>query len=65
MAGRHKSGEGPNFKWLVDRVEYKGNDCLPWPFCRDGRVGRGQLGYRGKKWWAHRLMCVLAHGETP
>jgi len=65
MRGRHKSGEGPNFKWLTDHVGYRGNDCLPWPFCRDGRVGRGQLGYRGRNWWAHRLMCVLAHGEPP
>jgi len=23
------------------------------------------LGVNGKHWWAHRLMCTLAHGEPP
>lgn len=58
-------GSGKAFQWLKDHVGYAGDDCLVWPFSRDGRVGRGRLGHEGKGWWAHRLMCVLAHGEPP
>jgi hypothetical protein len=52
-------------QWLAAHVGYQGDDCLPWPFAKDGRVGRGQLGYLGKNYWAHRLMCILAHGKPP
>lgn len=58
-------GKGEAYKWLIDHVGYQGDDCLQWPFCRDPRVGRGRLGYGGEHYWAHRLMCVLAHGEPP
>jgi len=44
---------------------HHGDACLPWPFSKDGRVGRGGLTYRGKSYWAHRLMCELAHGAPP
>lgn len=52
-------------KWLLDHVAYQGDDCLPWPFRRDSRVGRGRLLYKKKLEWAHRVMCKLAHGEPP
>lgn len=58
-------GKGKTFRWLADHVSYQGDDCLPWPFAKDRRVGRGQLGHDGKHYWAHRLMCKLAHGEPP
>ena len=64
MAGPNK-GKGKTFAWLIARVDYQGDDCLPWPFCRDGRVGRGRMGHEGKRPWAHRLMCELAHGPPP
>lgn len=60
-----KRGTGAAVKWLRDHVGYQGDDCLQWPFCREGRVGRGLLGYNGRQWWAHRLMCKFAHGEPP
>ncbi len=63
--GAHRRGKGAAFKWLLDHVSYQGDDCLPWPFCKDDRVGRGRLGHEGKHYWAHRLMCKLAHGEPP
>lgn len=58
-------GKGKTYAWLLAHVDYRGKDCLPWPFCKDNRVGRGKLGYDGARWWAHRLMCVLAHGKPP
>lgn len=62
---RTKKGQGKTFAWLMAHVGYQGDDCLPWPFSKDGRVGRGRLGHNGKMYWAHRLMCELAHGEPP
>lgn len=58
-------GKGAGIAWLRARVNYRGDDCLPWPMNIDTRVGRGRCGYNGKLYWAHRLMCILAHGEPP
>lgn len=58
-------GNGKGIAWLRAHVNYQGDDCLPWPMMRDSRVGRGSVGYLGKRYWAHRLMCILAHGEPP
>lgn len=58
-------GKGENFKWLKANVNYAGDDCLQWPFGGDRRLGRGKIGYKGKMYWAHRLMCILAHGDPP
>lgn len=58
-------GKGKAFLWLAGHVNHTGDACLPWPFSRDGRVGRGQMGYNGKHYWAHRLMCEMAHGAPP
>src|SRR6185312_1870651 len=58
-------GKGKTFQWLLDHMGHHGDACMPWPFSKDGRVGRGGLTYRGKSYWAHRLMCELAHGAPP
>lgn len=58
-------GKGKTFQWLLDHVNHQGEACLPWPFSKDGRVGRGGLTHLGKSYWAHRLMCELAHGAPP
>lgn len=64
-APRPTKGKGKAFEWLAAHVNYQGKDCLQWPFSRDGRVGRGRVGYNGVQYWAHRLMCILAHSEPP
>jgi DNA-binding transcriptional regulator YiaG len=58
-------GNGKGIRWIREHLAYRGDDCLPWPYSKDARVGRGMLGYNGQQWWAHRLMCTLAHGEPP
>lgn len=58
-------GQGRGIKWLRAHVDYAGDDCLVWPYFRDPREGYGTMGHEGKVWKAHRLMCVLAHGEPP
>lgn len=61
-AGKYREGEGP--AWLAAHVGYEGDECLIWPFGRNGR-GYGAVGFRGKRVGAHRAMCILAHGEPP
>lgn len=58
-------GKGKAQQWLKDHLEYPHDYCLIWPFCTDGRVGRGLMGVNGKRGWAHRFMCELAHGPAP
>lgn len=60
-----KKGTGKCIDWIKAHVAYKGDDCLPWPFAKDNRIGRGQLGWNGTRYWAHRLMCMFAHGDPP
>ena len=50
--------------WLLDHVNYAGDECLIWPFSRTW-CGRGQIKWQGKMTTAHRRMCILAHGEPP
>lgn len=57
-------GKGPGLAWLKAHVDYDGPECLTWPFTRNEK-GYGQVGLNGKILKAHRLMCVLAHGEPP
>lgn len=54
-------GKGKAFRWLQEHVNHQGDACLIWPFGVDRRVNRGMLGHNGKRYWAHRLMCELAH----
>lgn len=58
-------GKGKTFPWLLAHVNYQGDDCLKWPFGGDPKSGRGVLQHNGVRRWAHRWMCMLAHGEPP
>lgn len=57
-------GQGKTYAFILAHVGLEDGDCLRWPFCRD-KHGRGMLGVNGERWWAHRLMCTLAHGPAP
>lgn len=59
-----KRGEGAGIAFLRSHVDYAGNDCLIWPLCRN-EDGYGKVGYLGRVYRAHRLMCELAHGQAP
>lgn len=61
----YNKGKGKTILWIRAHLNYRGDDCLTWPFSRDSGVGRGRVGYLGKQYWAHRLVCELAHGPAP
>lgn len=61
-AGMYREGEGS--EWLHAHVNHSGDDCLKWPFGRNGS-GYGAVGFRGERIGAHRAMCILVHGEPP
>jgi DNA-binding CsgD family transcriptional regulator len=60
----HRSkGKSACQKWLEDHAGYDRDDCLIWPFS-DTR-GYGHFKCNGVRFYAHRYMCTLIHGEPP
>lgn len=64
MTAPSNKGKGECYRWLVAHLDHRGDECLTWPFTVD-QTGRGQLGYCGRSYKAHRLMCQMAHGPQP
>lgn len=61
---RVRAAKGEALKFLRLNVQYEGANCLQFPFPRMPS-GYGNLGFNGRKIYAHRLMCMLAHGDPP
>jgi hypothetical protein len=61
--GRGNKGKSACREWLHDNVGYQGEDCLTWPFS-DTR-GYGHFKCNGERFYAHRYMCTLIHGDPP
>jgi hypothetical protein len=59
-----RSGKGAKALWVFAHANYAGDDCLIWPFKRNPN-GYGMLSYKAQLTWAHRFMCIVAHGEPP
>jgi hypothetical protein len=55
---------GEPLRHLMAHVTHTGKSCLIWPFSRN-KHGYGKLRFKGTLTSAHRLMCVIAHGEAP
>lgn len=58
------AGQGKGYQWIQDHLNYDGDYCLIWPFCRIPN-GYGLLGYMGENYYAHRFMCEQIHGPAP
>lgn len=52
------------YQFLIGLKEHQGDDCVIWPF-RSSDNGRALFFHNGKSFWAHRLMCQMAHGPAP
>ena len=56
---------GAPLAWIEAHLHHQGDECLLWPF--KARYGNGYpaVWFRGKLTGAHRVMCIMAHGEPP
>lgn len=61
--GAHNRGKGKARQWLLDHVDYHGDECLIWPFSKGPWYG--QFGHESKTYYAHRYMCELINGPPP
>ncbi len=56
------ASRGRPMAFLSDLVGTTEQECIPWPFAR-GKHGYGHLKIGKSERGAHRIMCILAHGE--
>lgn len=56
-------GNGKTIQWIRDHQGFSGDECLPWPFSLTR--GYGSFSYLGVRYYAHRFMCGLIHGDAP
>ncbi len=56
---------GAPLAWIEAHVKHEGDECLTWPFKARYSNGYPSVYFRGKLTGAHRVMCILAHGEPP
>ncbi len=61
---KHRAKYGEPLKWIKERIAFSGDECLIWPFARS-RKGYGKVRFNGSIINAHRVMCILAHGDAP
>lgn len=59
-----EKGSGKTIQWVRNHVTYPHEDwCVIWPFSTTR--GYGKFSHLGISYYAHRLMCELAHGPAP
>jgi hypothetical protein len=63
--GGYNKGRGRAIAFLRGLIGHHGEECVIWPMARDASNGYCHMGWNGKRYWAHRLMCELAHGPAP
>lgn len=57
-------GRGRGYAFLQSLLGHTGDECVVWPMNRQP-TGYGALGYNGKTYYAHRLMCEMVNGLPP
>lgn len=63
MTAPKTKGIGRSYILIAKHVNYVGDDCILFPYSINAESGYGYLGWNGKLYRAHRLMCELAHGK--
>jgi hypothetical protein len=64
MGGR-KTFDGDAFAWAKAHADFKGDECLRWPFGISLRGYGNFFSANGEIYSPHRYMCELAHGKPP
>ena len=57
--------DGTVLKWLRDAINYKGDDCLIWPFARNSVNGYPVAYVDGKLVLVSRYICRIVNGDPP
>jgi hypothetical protein len=63
-SNRSRRGTGKGIAFLKALIGHTGTDCVIWPFSRTEK-GYASVCVNGKCRKAHRLLCIMAHGEPP
>ena len=61
---RKKAPQRSLREWMESHANYKGDDCLRWPYHYNGD-GYATTVFDGRHMGAHRAMCILKHGDAP
>lgn len=61
----YNKNKGAGLAFIKANMAYEGDDCLKWPLHLDKRTGRGWASFNGRPIRAHRLMCIMVHGDPP
>lgn len=66
MSDEVKASNGALLSYLESLVGAKElENCIPFPFKSHSVAGYGLARYKGRQVGAHRIVCILAHGEPP
>lgn len=57
-----RAPNGAPRQWLLANRDFRGEDCLIWPFGISGN-GYAQISWNGTPALVHRVMCILVHGD--
>lgn len=55
---------GDPAKWLLERLDYTGDDCLLWPYA-ETKNGYSVVVIDKRNEGAHVVMCTIVHGAKP
>jgi hypothetical protein len=60
---RRRAEAGAPMRWVKEHIAAPPSDeCVKWPFGTSNQ-GYGYVTHDGRHWGAHRLICLMAHGE--
>lgn len=62
--GGSSTFDGDTHKWLLDNLDYTGDDCLLWPYARDS-YGYGNIRIDGKTERVHLVVATIKYGPRP
>lgn len=62
--GGSSTYDGDAHKWLLDNLDYTGDDCLLWPYSRDS-YGYGNIRIDGKPEYVHTVVATIKYGPRP
>lgn len=63
MTNSPRKGNGKAIQFLRKHLNCKHDNCILSPFSINAESGYSYMGWNGEMYRAHRLMCILAHGE--